>query len=71
MLLKVIKLCKVQFIVGPHLWVPLEHIHPYDYVLYMHKIMQEDSWLIGSLVATFPGKNCPEKCKTIHAEGSV
>ncbi len=69
MLLKVIKLCKVQFIVDPHLfWVPLEHIHPYDY---MHKIMQEDSWLIGSLVATFPSKNCPEKRKTIHAEGSV
>ncbi len=28
-------------------------------------------WLVGSLVATFPGKNCPEKRKTIHAEGSV
>jgi hypothetical protein len=33
----------------------------------MHKIMQEDSWLIGSLVAIFPSKNCPEKRKTIHA----
>jgi hypothetical protein len=28
-------------------------------------------WLVGSLVATFPSKNCPEKCKTIHAKGSV